>query len=71
MADEATIKKLEKELLKKAEEAKKKQDEFYEAADKIKLTENEINFLKDELENERRKSTADQGRIKKFEQVLN
>lgn len=50
---------------------KKKQDEFYEAADKIKLTENEINFLKDELENERRKSTADQGRIKKFEQVLN
>lgn len=71
MADEATIKKLEKELLKKAEEAKKKQDEFYEAADKIKLTENEINFLKDELENERRKTTADQGRIKKFEQVLN
>lgn len=71
MADEATIKKLEKELLKKAEEAKRKQDEFYEAADKIKLTENEINFLKDELENERRKSTADQGRIKKFEQVLN
>ena len=71
MADEATIKKLEKELLKKAEKKKKKQDEFYEAADKIKLTENEINFLKDELENERRKSTADQGRIKKFEQVLN
>ena len=28
-------------------EANKKQDEFYEAAEKIKLTENEMNFLRD------------------------
>lgn len=39
---------------------------FYEAAEKIKLTENEINFLKDQLENQRRKSTVDQGKIKKY-----
>jgi TATA-binding protein-associated factor Taf7 len=36
----------------------------------MKLTENEINFLKDELDNERRKSTADQDRIRKFEKIL-
>ena len=29
-----------------------------------------MNFLKDELENERRKSTADQNRIRKFEEIL-
>jgi hypothetical protein len=38
-------------LKRKVEEANRKQDQFYEAAEKIKLTENEINFLKDELEN--------------------
>lgn len=32
----------------------------------MKLTENEIAFLKDELDNERRKSTADQNRIRQF-----
>lgn len=70
MVDEATIRKLEKDLQKKQEEANRKQDEFYKAAEKMKLTENEIEFLKDELENERRKSTADQNRIKQFEQIL-
>lgn len=38
MVDEATIKKLEIQLQKKQEEANKKQDEFYKAAEKIKLT---------------------------------
>lgn len=40
VADEATIKKLEKELDKKIKEANKKQDEFYQVAEKIQLTEN-------------------------------
>lgn len=47
LADEATIRKLEQELERKMKEANRKQDEFYEAAEKIKLTENEMNFLKD------------------------
>ena len=71
LVDEATIRKLETELKRKVEEANRKQEQFYDAAEKIKLTENEIHFLKDELENERRKSTVDQNRIKKFEMVLN
>ena len=47
-----------------------KQDQFYKAAEKIKLTENQIDFLKDQLDAERRKSTADQNRIRKFQQML-
>lgn len=71
LADEATIRKLDNELKKKTEEANKKQEQFYKAAETIKLTENEIGFLKGELENERRKSSVDQNRIKKFEDMLN
>lgn len=70
MVDEATIKKLQKQLAKKQEEANRRQDEFYKAAEKVKLTENEIEFLKEELDNERRKSTADQNRIRQYEQIL-
>ena len=38
LVDEATIRKLEIELKKKIDESNKKQDQFYEAAEKIKLT---------------------------------
>lgn len=38
LVDEATIRKLEIELKKKVDEANKKQDQFYLAAEKIKLT---------------------------------
>lgn len=62
---------MEIELKRKTEEANKKQEHFYGATEKIKLTENEINFLRNELEQERRKSSVDQNRIKKFESVLN
>ena len=71
LADEATIRKLEADLKRKTDEANKKQEHFYKAAEEIKLTENEINFLRGELDNERRKSTVDQNRIRKFEEVLN
>lgn len=70
LADEATIRKLENDLKKKNDEANRKQEQFYKAAEQVNLTENEINFLKGELEQERRKSTVDQNRIRKFEQVL-
>ena len=71
MADEATIKKLESDLKRKNDEANKKQEQFYNAAESIKLTENEIDFLRGELDNERRKSSVDQNRIRKFAEVLN
>lgn len=38
LADEATLKKLEAELKRKTDEANKKQEQFYGAAQKIKLT---------------------------------
>ena len=63
MVDEATIRRLEMELEKKLKEAKKKEDDFLKAADTIQRTENEINYLKDQLEEERRKSLADQSKI--------
>ena len=71
MADQATIRKLENDLKKKNDEANRKQEQFYKAAEQIKLTENEINFLRGELDNERRKSTVDQNRLQKFDQLLN
>ena len=70
LADEATIRKLEIELKKKNDEGNRKQEQFYKAAETIQLTENEINFLKGELDNERRKSSVDQNRIQKFEKML-
>jgi hypothetical protein len=57
-------------LKKKTEDANRKQEQFYKAAETLKLTENEINFLKGELDNERRKSSVDQNRINKFDQML-
>lgn len=71
LADEATLKKLQAELKKKTEQANRKQEQFYGAAQKIKLTENQINFLREQLDKERRKSSVDQNRIQKFEGVLN
>lgn len=38
MADEATIRKLETDLKKKNDEANRKQEQFYKAAEQIKLT---------------------------------
>lgn len=57
-------------MKKKTEDANRKQEQFYKAAETLKLTENEINFLKGELDNERRKSSVDQNRINKFDQML-
>ena len=47
VADEATIRRLEGDLKKKNDEANRKQEQFYKAAESIKLTENEINFLRE------------------------
>jgi len=34
------------------------------------MTEEELNFLRNEVENERRKSSADQNKIKRMEQLI-
>jgi hypothetical protein len=51
LADEAAIKKLEDLLKKKVIDLENKQEEFEKAALKIQATEEELNFLKNEVEN--------------------
>lgn len=70
VADEATIRKLEAELKNKTTEANRQQEHFYKAAEQIQLTGNELEFLRGELDNERRKSSVDQNRLQKFERLL-
>jgi chromosome segregation ATPase len=70
LADEATIKKLETMLQRKIKELDEKNNDFEQAAHKIQVTEEELNFLRNEVENERRKSTVDQNRVKKMEQLI-
>lgn len=62
----ATIQKLEKLLQKRVQELDQKNEEFERAAHKIQVTEEELNFLRNEVENERRKSTVDQNRLRKM-----
>lgn len=49
LADEAAIKKLEDLLKKKVIDLETKQEEFEKAALKIQATEEELNFLKNEV----------------------
>lgn len=70
MADEATIRKLEDLLQRRLQELDQKNEEFEQAAHKIQVTEEELNFLRNEVENERRKSTVDQNRLRKMEQMI-
>jgi len=53
-------------LRKKVQELDAKHNDLENAAQKIQDTEEELNFLKNEVENERRKSTVDQGRLRKM-----
>ena len=41
-----------------------------QAAEKIQVAEEELNFLKNQLDNERRKSTVDQNKLRKFEAII-
>ena len=43
-----------------------KHNDLQNAAQKIQDTEEELNFLKNEVEKERRNSTVDQGRLRKM-----
>ncbi len=57
-------------LKKKVIELDKKQEDFEKAAQKIQTTEEELNFLRNEVENERRKSTVDQNKLRKYEALI-
>lgn len=70
MLDEEKIGKLEDVLAKKLAEAQKKDDDLRKLADKVNLTNNEVNFLKDKLDDERRKSQLDLAQIDKLEKIL-
>lgn len=60
MADEATIKRLEKLIAEKIKFAEDNENRYV----------NEIKILRNEIENERRKSMADETKIKKLEEML-
>ncbi len=57
-------------MRKKVQELDAKHNDLEQAAQKIQDTEEELNFLKNEVENERRKSTVDQGRLRKMEALI-
>ena len=57
-------------LRKKLQEFNNKQNDLEEAAQKIQIAEEELNFMKAELEAERRKSTVDQAKLRKVEALI-
>jgi hypothetical protein len=70
MQDEATIKKLEQELASKIKLANDHHNKYLELARKSEAGDEEIKFLKAEIDKERRKSSADETLIKKLEMLL-
>lgn len=57
-------------MAKKLEEARKKDEDLKKLADKVNLTNNEMKFVKEALEDERRKSQLDLAKIDKLERIL-
>ena len=70
LVDEATIRKLEEMLSKRVQELDSRHNDMEQAAEKIQVAEEELNFLKNQLDNERRKSTVDQNKLRKFEAII-
>ena len=57
-------------MAKKLDEARKKDEDLKKLADKVNLTNNEMKFVKEALEDERRKSQLDLAKIDKLERIL-
>ncbi len=57
-------------LRKRVQELDSRHNDMEKAAEKIQVAEEELNFLKNELGNERRKSTVDQNKLRKFEALI-
>ena len=57
-------------LRKRVQELDSRKNEMKKGAEKIQVAEEELNFLKNELDNERRKSTVDQNKLRKFEALI-
>ena len=66
MVDEGKIKELEQILAQKVRQANEQNLKINEYARKSEKDDEEIRFLRDEIEKERRKSTADENMIKKL-----
>ena len=70
MVDEAKVRKLEEMLGEKLKEAESQKMALGELMRKSNLNEEEMRMIKQALDDERRKSLADQGLVKKLEGVI-
>lgn len=70
MVDEGKIKEINKALNEKLKEANEFTKKLNQKARKSDLNDNQVRFLKEAIEKERRKSTADQALLKKLQFVL-
>ncbi len=66
MADEGKIKEIQKYLNEKIKEANDYNKKVGDMARKSDLNDEEVRFLKEEIDKERRKSTADENLVKKL-----
>lgn len=57
-------------LRKKVQELDQKVSDLENAAEKIQQADMELEFLRNEVENERRKSTVDQNKLRKMEILI-
>ena len=71
MVDERKLQEIQKMLDQKVKLANEFNGQVAVYAKKEQEDEEAIRFLKDEIEKERRKSSADQGIIRKMEQLVN
>lgn len=70
MIDEGKIRELQSILDKKIKDANDQARKIQEYNQKSHRDDQEIKFLRDEIDKERRKSSADEGTIKKLEYIL-
>lgn len=70
MVDEGRVKEIQKVLNEKLKEANEFNKKVNEMSRKSDMNDQEVKFLKDEIEKERRKSTADENLVKKLEFLL-
>lgn len=70
MVDEGRVKEIQKVLNEKIKEANDYNKKISDMARKSDMNDEEVRFLKDEIDKERRKSTADENLVKKLEFLL-
>ncbi len=70
MVDEGKVKEIQKILNEKIKEANQFNKKVGEMSRKSDMNDQEVKFLKDQIDKQRRKSTADENLVKKLEFLL-